>query len=127
MINAKFRGEWKYLNKALFEVSAKRAEKACLEWRCFSACWDDEKRISDYRAATRSIPNCSRLIMKDGSEKSLTFREVADKVIHSSRLEWEFVKFPDPPLICQTRNTEKWVWAEIDVVAVAALCGQSMS
>ena len=28
---AKFQGEWKYLRKALFDISESRAEKACLE------------------------------------------------------------------------------------------------
>jgi hypothetical protein len=88
---------------------------------------DDDEKISDYHTATKNIPNCGRLIMKDGSEKTLTFREAANKVIHSSRLEWEFEKYPDPTLICQTRDKERWVRAEIDIVALAAVCGQLMS
>ncbi len=35
MIQAKFKGEWKYLNKALFEISAQQAEKACVELALF--------------------------------------------------------------------------------------------
>jgi hypothetical protein len=88
---------------------------------------DDEVMISDYHTATKNIPNCGRLIMKDGSEKILSFREVANKVIHSSRLEWEFEKYPEPTLICHTSDQEKWIRAEVDIVAVAAVCGQFMS
>jgi len=127
MIEDKFRGEWKYLNKALFDVSAERAEKACLELALFLRMVDDEEKISDYHAATKNVPNCGRLIMKDGSEKTLTFREVANKVIHSTQLEWEFLKSPEPKLICHTRDKEQWLRAEVDVVAVAAVCGQLMS
>lgn len=65
--------------------------------------------------------------MKDGSETLLTFREVANKVIHSSKLGWEFEAFPEPTLICQSRDTEKWVRAEIDIVEIAAVCGRLMS
>ena len=39
MIQAKFKGEWKYLNKALFEISAEQAEKACVELALFLRRW----------------------------------------------------------------------------------------
>ena len=39
MIQAKFKGEWKYLNKALFEISAEQAEKACVELALFLRQW----------------------------------------------------------------------------------------
>ena len=71
MMDTKFRGEWKYLNKALFDVSAERAEKACLELALFLRMLDDEARISDYHKTTENIPDCGTLIMKDGSEKDL--------------------------------------------------------
>jgi hypothetical protein len=64
--------------------------------------------------------------MKDGSEKELPIREVANKMIHASSLEWEFEKFPDPVLICHTRDSEKWERAEIDILSVAAICGGLM-
>ena len=115
MIDGKFKGEWKYLNKALFDISAERAEKACLELALFLRMLDDEEEISAYHTATKNVPNCGKLIMKNGSEKVLTFREVANKVIHSSRLEWEFLKYPDPLLICHTRDKEEWLRAEVDL------------
>lgn len=127
MMNANFVGECKYLNKALFEISTELANKACLELALFLRILDDEAKISEYHAATKNILNCGRLLMKDGSEKVLTFREVANKIIHSTRLEWEFTKFPEPVLICHTRDTEKWIRAEVDIVSVAAICGQLMS
>jgi hypothetical protein len=118
MMDANFQGEWKYLNKALFEMSAARAEKACLELALFLRMLDDEEKISDYHTATKNIPDCGKLIMKDDKEEILTFREVANKVIHSSRLEWEFVKYPDPTLICHGSDKEKWIRAEVNIVAV---------
>ena len=39
LMDAKFQGEWKYLNRALFEVSAERVEKACLELALFLRIW----------------------------------------------------------------------------------------
>lgn len=123
MVERKFRGEWKYLTKALFEISEERATKACIELALFLRMVDDEEEISAYHSAVSTIPNCGKLIMKDGSEENLTFREVANKVIHSSQLEWDFSKHPEPLLVCHTRTQEKWLRAEVDVVAVAAVCG----
>src|SRR5207249_11619378 len=37
-----FSGEWKYLNKALFEISDERAEKACSELALFLRRRDDD-------------------------------------------------------------------------------------
>ena len=124
-----FLGEWKYLEKALFDISAERAERACLELALLLRILDDEEKISEYYAATGNVPDCGRLVMKDGSEKVLTFREVANKVIHSSSLEWDFSE--KPVLVCHARpaDTKKWGWvrAEVSVVALAAVCGQLMS
>lgn len=126
MIYTKFAGEWKYLNKALFDISEERAEKACLELALFLRMLDDEQRISEYHRQVGS-PECGRLIMKDGSDKGLTFRDVVNKVIHCLRLEWSFPKEDEPQLICHSRDEEKWVRAEVDIVEFACFCGQLMS
>jgi hypothetical protein len=123
LVQRKFRGSWEYLNKALFEISAERAEKACLELALFLRMVDDEEELSAYYAKVNKVPNCGKLIMKDGTEKLLPFREAANKVIHASRLEWKFSKNEDPVLICHTRDEEKWLRAEVEVVALAAVCG----
>lgn len=127
MMDRRFAGEWKYLNKALFEQSASRAEKACFELALFLRMVDDDEGISDYHTATQNVPNCGKIVMKDKSERSLPFREVSNKIIHSSRLDWNFSAAPDPMLICHTREEEKWLRAEIDIVAVAGVCGLLMS
>lgn len=127
MMDTRFQGESKYLHKALFEISEERAEKACLELALFLRMLDDRAKLSDYHTATRNIPNCGRLITTDGSQKELPFREVANKVLHASSLDWEFAKFPDPMLVCHSTDTERWSRAEVDIVTVAAVCGGLMS
>ncbi len=127
MVDEQFQGEWKYLNKALFEISAERAEKACLELALFLRTVDDEKNISDYHKATKNILNCGKLVMKDGSEKPLTFREFANKVIHASRFEWDVFGALEPQLLCHTRDKEKWLRAEVDLLALSCACGQLAS
>lgn len=125
MVEDKFAGEWKFLNNVLFGISAERAEKACLELALFLRMLDDEEDISGYHAATKNVPNCGRLIIKDESEKTLPFREVSNKMIHSSRLEWDFVG--EPLLICHPRDKERWLRAEVDIVALAVVCSRLMS
>lgn len=126
MMCRNFGGRHKYLEKALFDLSAGRAEKACLELALFLRMADDEISISRYHAATSSAINCGKLTIKDGTERKLPFREVANKIIHSVRLEWDLLREPDPILICYSRDDEKWLRAEIDWVGVSSVCGQLM-
>jgi hypothetical protein len=125
MVGEEFTGEWKYLNKALFQISQERAEKACFELALFLRTLDDEEGLTAYFKG-KGVPVCGRLIMKDNSEEDLTFREMTNKVIHTSGLEWNLSKSP-PLLICHSRNAERWVRAEVDLVKLATFCGQLMS
>jgi hypothetical protein len=86
MVQENFVGEWKYLNKALFDVSEQRVEKACLELALFLRLWDDKEKITDYIANRGESFSCGRLLKKDGSQDDLPFREVANKIVHASRL-----------------------------------------
>jgi hypothetical protein len=127
MFERKFMGEWKYLQKALFDISAQRAEKACLELALILRILDDELSVSEYEAQTGHSHDCGKLILKDGTERALPFREVANKVIHASGLTWDFEKSSDPLLICHSRDKEKWLRAEVNIVSLAAVCGMFMS
>ena len=126
MIQAKFKGEWKYLNKALFEISAQQAEKACVELALFLRTLDDEDAISRYHKATRRVPECGNVVFRDRSTEILAFREVTNKIIHAGAIEWDLLK-DDPLLICRARDREPWIRAEVDLIAFAAVCGQLMN
>jgi hypothetical protein len=126
MVNRKFVGEWKYLNQVLFDISEKRAEKACIELALFLRMIDDDEEISAYNKST-GHPNCGRLIMKNKSQEKMTFRDVANKVIHASRLEWKIRGRSAPLLICHGRDKERWVRADVNIVSLAGVCGQLMS
>ena len=126
MVQTKFKGEWKYLNKALFEISAQQAEKACIELALFLRTFDDEDAISAYHKVTRRVPKCGTVFFRDGSKAVMTFREVTNKIIHAGAIEWDLLK-NDPILICRGRDQEGWIRAEVDLIAFAAVCGQLMS
>lgn len=127
LVERKFFGDWKYLHKALFDVSVQRSEKACLELALVLRILDDEWNVTEYETRSGNPHDCGKLILKDGTEKALPFREVANKVIHASGLAWEFHKAPDPLLICHSRDEEKWLRAEVNIVSLAAVCGMFMS
>ncbi len=127
MVERIFMGEWRYLYKALFDISEQRAEKACLELAVVARILDDELMFSEYEAQAGHTHDCGKLILKDGTEKALPFREVANKIIHASGLEWDFDKMPDPMLVLYCRDEEKWLRAEVNVVRLAAVCSMFMS
>lgn len=55
MVERVFMGEWDYLRKVLFEISAQRAEKACLELALVLRILDDEFNVSKYEKQTGTI------------------------------------------------------------------------
>src|SRR6266849_5120835 len=126
LVKTKFEGEWKFLRKALFAIPEERATKACIELALFMRLLDDKEDISGYLKQT-SARSFGRLILKDKPEKKLVLREVANKIIHAADLEWNFSSEDRPVLVCTSHKNEKWTHAEIDIVAVAAFCGQLMS
>lgn len=69
MVNRTFVGEWKYLNKVLFDISEQRAEKACIELALFLRMINDDEEISAYNKSTGQTPNCGRLILKNNSQE----------------------------------------------------------
>jgi hypothetical protein len=122
----KFEGEWKYLDRALFTVSEQRAEKACLEIATFIRLLDDDENVADYLRKTGSH-SFGRVIKKDQPDEPLYLRDLTNKIIHAHHLEWDFSNPDDPKLICISRHPERWLKAEVDVVSLAAFCGELMA
>jgi hypothetical protein len=56
----------------------------------------------------------------------LKLRQVANKIIHSAGLEWDFKDPSNPILISHPREAERWKRAEIDLVGLAGFCGRLM-
>ena len=106
LVETKFQGEWKYLRKALFTVSEQRAEKACLELAMFMRLLDDEENLSGYLEENSNY-NFGRLIKSDGTNKSLSLRDVCNKIIHARDLKWDLSKSDNPILVCNSQETDK--------------------
>jgi hypothetical protein len=122
----KFMGEWKYLDKALFSVSEQRAAKACIELASFMRLLDDQESLSEYLKRTGSH-GFGRVIKQGQPDEMLYLRDLTNKIMHAANFEWDFSDHENPKLICNSHQPERWARAEIEVVALAALCGELMS
>jgi hypothetical protein len=87
---------------------------------------DDEEDMSGYLDKTSNL-SFGRLGFSDKPEKKLKLKDVSNKIIHASNLNWDFSIENNPILICNSQETEKWVQAEINVVKLVAFCGGLMS
>jgi len=126
LIDKRFQGEWKYLRKFVFDISEARAIKGCIELAVYLRALDDEEKMSAW-LRENSGRTFGQVIGSDGSVKPLALREVANKIIHAASFSWDFATENKPLLICSPRDNQRWQQANIDIVAVAAFCGQLMS
>src|SRR5690242_12910699 len=122
LISKGFVGDWKYLHETVFSMSQQRAEKAALEMALFLRYLDDEQGISNY-VEGRTNFQFGTLHLREGGKEDLKLREVANKVIHATGFDWDISNPQRPLLVCHSRDKEKWVRAEVDIVNLAAVCG----
>jgi hypothetical protein len=125
-LNDRFKGEWKYLWKACYEISEQRANRALLELALQLRLIDDKENLSSYFKQTNRQP-LGRIIKKEGVDEELHFRDLTNRILHSSGIEWSFDDPDNPVLICHSDEPERWVKAEIPLLNLAALCGGFMS
>ena len=126
LVDQKFKGEWKYLRKFVFEIAEERAIKACIELAIYLRALDDEEKMSAW-LRENSGRAFGQVTHADGSTERLALREVANKIIHAASFSWDFSTENKPFLVCTPRDNQRWRQANIDIVALAAFCGQLMS
>ncbi|MGB7816016.1 MAG: hypothetical protein WBL28_06680 [Methylotenera sp.] len=118
-----FVGEWDKLKDTLFDITQHRAERACLELALLLRYLDDDEELAKY-VEERSNFTFGRLMLSDDSETELALRDVANKIIHAKGFEWmESQHTCYPMLVCHSREGEKWARAEVELVNLAAVCG----
>jgi len=126
-IDRKVTGNMRFLEKSLFEISSERAVKAVIELAMYLRMLDEDSKITEYFKETNNQIQCGTLYKKkDNSTEVIFFRDFTNKVIHAERIEWKFDTNIDPMFICYAYETsrENWSRAEIDIFAVALMCGQ---
>lgn len=121
VIEQKFRGEWKYLNKTVHEYAEMRADRALLEMATQLRVLDDAAGLADsYEQAKR--PALGGVTQADGSVTDLHFRDMTNKIMHGVAYEWR-LGGDDPKIIVHSDKPDRWQRAEISIVDLMALIG----
>jgi len=121
-VKHRFRGEWKFLDKIIYDIPRQTATQALIDFALYFRTLDEEQRLTDYWRQSETPPTCGMLFIKDGNNERLTPREMGNKIIHAERIEWDLSG--DPKIICIGRDKVAWLRAEIDVDSILFLGAQ---
>ncbi len=129
LMQNRFVGEWKCLEKAIFDIGEEKANRAITELAVLLRILDDEQNITDYHKQTSNNWGCGYLIFENDEVKELSPREFSNKIIHAKTFSWDFSVAERPRLVSFPRKDDKrnWKSAEVDLVNLAAFCGRFMS
>ena len=97
MRNEHFEGEWTFLTKVIHEIPIHEATKACLEFALYLRGLDDQQGLTDFWKQTK-VPAVGVLHLKKGQTRSLSPREMSNKIIHAERIDWNFSA--EPKIVC---------------------------
>jgi hypothetical protein len=124
----RFEGEWKYLEKAIFDLPEQRAIRSVLELGLLFRSIDDSYQMSSRPSFASFI--FGELYDADGKNTRLRLRDVANKILHAEKLEWDFTEPDEPKLVCHAHVNQArfgWTRAVIKISNFAAICGGLMS
>jgi|SRR6185437_2631427 len=131
LMSTHFHGEWKYLRKFVFEIPEERATRAAVELAAFFRLLDDDQKLAGYLKEVSPWRSFGTVFDQQGDRSDLLMREVANKIIHSANLEWDFSSPKNPKLVSYASQEQQprynWTRAEIRIVDFAAFCGELMS
>lgn len=106
LLDKRFKGEWKYLRKSVYELAEIRADRALLEMATQLRVLDDQQNISEYLRQTKS-PRIGTVVQADGSETDLHFRDMTNKLIHASRFEWDLSDPDAAKIVCMPSEADE--------------------
>ena len=124
-LNEQFEGEWKYLQKSCFDLAEERADRALLEMATQLRLLDTRQNLTKLFKRMRSEA-FGIVVQADGSQTELHFRDMTNKIIHAVQFEWVCADTKKPVIICHSADPNRWQRAEINLLALAALCGEIM-
>lgn len=125
VINDKFKGEWKFLNKLVSEVSERRADRALLEMAVQLRALDD---LNDLNASyqQQKMPPLGKVVQGDNSETDLYFRDMTNKIMHAAGFSWELADLEVPQIVCLSNDGTRWKEAHISLVTLMMYLGGLM-
>jgi hypothetical protein len=124
VIEQRFKGEWKYLHKSVYENAEQRADRALLEMATQLRVLDNAEGLNEYFKQVQRAP-LGVVVHGDGATTDLHFRDMTNKLIHGTEYEWQ-LGGDDPKIIVHANLLERWHRAEISIEALMALIGGLM-
>jgi hypothetical protein len=125
---------WDVSDRVLFDLPEQRATRAIIELAVMFRALDDVGEITkhDYVATHPYVVYhdtghvYGKLYGLDGAAEALPLREVPNKIIHASNIEWSFSNPEEPLIICHAPESQtrryKWTRAEVFMKSFAAVC-----
>ena len=121
-VEKQFEGEWKYLNKTIYERAEIRADRALLEMATQLRILDDVEQLNSYLVQRNRAP-LGTVVQGDGSRTDFHFRDLTNKIMHSIKFEWSLADHDNQKVICHSNDEKRWRKAEIELAALLALVG----
>jgi hypothetical protein len=121
VINEKFRGEWQFLNKLVYEVLERRADRALLEMAVQLRALDDLNDLSGMYQQQK-MPPLGKVLQGDGSTTDLYFRDMTNKIMHAGGFSWELADAKAPKIVCLSNGT-RWKEAHVELVTLMMYLG----
>jgi len=117
VINDNFKGEWKFLDKLVHEVSERRADRALLEMAVQLRALDD---LNDLNTSyqQQKMPSLGKVVQGDNSETDLYFRDMTNEIMHAAGFSWELADLKIPKIVCLSNDGTRWKEAHINLVTL---------
>ncbi len=122
VINEQFQGEWKFLNKLVYDVSEKRADRALLEMAVQLRALDDLNDLNSSYQQQR-MPSLGMVVQGDGFRTELYFRDMTNKIMHARGFNWELADVKAPMIVCLSNDGMRWKEAHIKLVTLMTYLG----
>ena len=124
LLRARYQGEWKYLEKILFEYTELTADQALLELATLLRVLDDKENIGEWEKS-RGVPPYGEVHSVRGIE-DLFFRDMTNKIIHAVRFEWKLDR-DDPRVVLHAKDGDRWIRADLNIERLLQHCAVIMS
>jgi len=125
VINENFQGEWKYLNKLVYEVSEQRADRALLEMAVQLRALDDLNNLNGVYQ-DQNMPPLGKVIQADASITDLYFRDMTNKIMHAGGFSWELADAKAPKIVFLSNDGTRWKESHINIVNLMMYLGGLM-